>query len=174
MLYRVPAEFEKLADQVGSFIEYWGFKKIHGQIWTHIWLSNKPIAATVIVKRLGVSKALVSLALKDLIHYKVIKVCGQGDRRKILLTANEDVQSVIANVLKLREAKMLESVVQSNEEVQNMDSDVKATFGLDEDRLEQMKVLIQIAQLSLATVIRSELCCNGEEDDSSSDNECDE
>ncbi|MBC7464482.1 MAG: hypothetical protein H7256_00690 [Bdellovibrio sp.] len=165
MPYQVPAEFEHLADQVGSFIEFWGFKKIHGQIWTHIWLSSKPIAATVLVKRLGCSKALVSLALKDLIHYKVILVVGQGDRRKILLKANEDVQSVISNVLHLREAKMLESVVHSNEGVKNMPHDQKTLLDLDEDKLDQMKVLVQIAQLSLATVISSQLCCNENEEE---------
>lgn len=164
MLYKVPAEFEQLADQVGSFIEYWGFKKIHGQIWTHIWLSSKPMAATVLVKRLGCSKALVSLALKDLIHYKVILVVGQGDRRKILLKANDDVQSVISNVLHLREAKMLESVVHSNEGVKNLSHDQKTTLGLDEDKLDQMKVLVQIAQLSLSTVISSQLCCSEDEE----------
>lgn len=161
MPHQVPAEFEKLAEQIGSFIEYWGFKKIHGQIWTHIWLSAKPIAATVLVKRLNVSKALVSLALKDLIHYDVIQVVGQGDRRKILLKANDDVQSVIANVLRMREAKMLESVVHHNGEVKNLPAELKAHLGLDEDRLDQMKVLAQIAQISLATVINSQLCSKG-------------
>lgn len=164
MTNNVPHEFEQLADQVGSFIEYWGFKKIHGQIWTHIWLSDKPIAATVLVKRLKVSKALVSLAIKDLIHYKVIKVLGQGDRRKILLVANEDVQSVIANVLKMRESKMLESVIKSNAKVQKMSADHKAAIGLDECKLEQMKVLIDFAQLSLTTVIESQLCNNCDND----------
>lgn len=162
MPHKVPSEFKHLADQVGKFIEYWGFKRIHGQIWTHIWLSKEPIAATVIVKRLGVSKALVSLALKDLIHYKVIKVVGQGDRRKILLTANEDVQSVISNVLKMRESKMIETVITSNDDVKNMSDLQKAHINLDEDKLDQMKVLVQIAQLTLATVIAGELCCNEE------------
>lgn len=68
----VPAYIETLAEQVGSFIQYWGFKKIHGQIWTHVWLAKNPIDATTLVLRLEVSKALISLAIKDLVHYDVI------------------------------------------------------------------------------------------------------
>ncbi|MFZ3228828.1 MAG: hypothetical protein WA160_01390 [Pseudobdellovibrio sp.] len=156
----VPNEFQNLSNQIGLFIEYWGFKKIHGQIWTHIWLSETPISATILVKRLGVSKALVSLALKDLIHYDVIKISGQGDRRKILLVANEDIQNVIANVLKMRESKMLQTVLKLNGNVKHMTADQKAVIGLDDVKLEQMKVLIQVAQMSLAAVIEGELCSN--------------
>lgn len=153
---KIPVEFTELADKVGSFIEYWGFKRIHGQVWTHIWLAKKPISATTIVKRLGVSKALISLAVKDLVHYKVIQVCGQGDRRKILLMANDDVQSVIANVLRLREAKMLEAVHASNENVRNLPTEIKTAIDLNEEKLDQMKVLIQIAQFSLATMLSTQ------------------
>src|SRR5690606_9879511 len=97
---KVPPEFEDLASQIGEFIEYWGFKKIHGQIWTHIFLSQNPIDATTLVKRLHVSKALVSLAIKDLMKYEVIQVVGQGTRRKVLFQSNPDLTRVICSVLR--------------------------------------------------------------------------
>lgn len=153
----IPAEIVALAENVGSFIQYWGFKKIHGQIWTHIWLSKSPIAATTLVQRLGVSKALVSLALKDLIEFDVIKILGLGDRRKILLAANQDVQSVIAKVLKKREATMLDAAMKSNIKVQQLSQIEKDKINLDDAKLEQMKILIEIAQMSLSAVISNQL-----------------
>ncbi|MFN8944090.1 MAG: GbsR/MarR family transcriptional regulator, partial [Pseudobdellovibrionaceae bacterium] len=91
----LPPELIELTDQIGLFIEYWGFKKIHGQIWSHIFLSKTPLDATTLVKRLGVSKALVSLAIKDLVQYDVIQVVGQGEKRTILFQSNPDLISVI-------------------------------------------------------------------------------
>lgn len=153
----VPSEIKQLADQVGSFIQYWGFKKIHGQVWAHIWLSQKPIDATTLVKRLHVSKALVSLAIKDLMKYEVVKVSGQGDRRKILLVPNTDVQTVISNVLKLREDRMLCALAESQEKVEGLSPHTKEHFGLCTERLEQMKWMTSMAQLALGTLVSSNL-----------------
>lgn len=153
----VPKEIEVLADQVGSFIQYWGFKKIHGQIWTHVWLAQKPIDATTLVKRLQVSKALVSLAIKDLLQYDVIRVLGQGDRRKILLVPNEDVQTVISNVLRLRETKMLGEITESQEALSSASDELKSKIDLNQERLEQMKLMTQMAQMALSALITSNL-----------------
>ena len=153
----VPKEVELLADQVGSFIQYWGFKKIHGQIWAHVWLAKTPIDATTLVRRLQVSKALVSLAIKDLIHYDVIRILGQGDRRKLLLIPNEDTHTVISNVLRQRETQMLNEISKSQEALSSLDPESQAKIDLHIERLEQMKVMTQMAQFALSALIKSNL-----------------
>jgi DNA-binding transcriptional regulator GbsR (MarR family) len=153
----IPNELEALANQVGSFIEYWGFKKIHGQIWTHIWLAKSPIDATTLVKRLNVSKALVSLAIKDLMLYEVVRVVGQGDRRKILLEANPDIQTVIANVLKNRETKMLESINTQFEKTNALSEQIKNEINLDDGKFQAMQIMIQMAQFALGSLIETHL-----------------
>ena len=67
-----PQQLLQVAESVGRFIEYWGFKKIHGQIWTLIFLADRPVDANYLKHSLSVSKALVSMSLKDLIHYNVV------------------------------------------------------------------------------------------------------
>ncbi len=153
----VPAHIETLVDQVGSFIQYWGFKKIHGQIWAHVWLAKTPIDATTLVLRLQVSKALVSLAIKDLLHYDVVKILDCGDRRKMLLVPNPDVQTVISNVLKHRESAMLSAMLKSQDAIEKMDRKTKEKFDLDEDRLEQMKMMTAMAEMALSALIKNNL-----------------
>lgn len=153
----VPTPIETLADQVGSFIQYWGFKKIHGQIWAHVWLAKNPIDATTLVLRLEVSKALISLAIKDLVHYDVIKILDHGDRRKMLLVPNTDVQTVISNVLKHRESIMLSAMLKSQDAIENMDQKTKDKFDLDQDRLEQMKMMTAMAEMALSALIKNNL-----------------
>lgn len=153
----VPKELENLADQIGQFIEHWGFKKIHGEIWTHIWLAKKPMDATTLVKRLQCSKALVSLATKDLIHYNVIHVVGQGTRRKILLEANRDIRSVIANVVMNREARMLESVMGHFKKTNSLNDKAKKDLDLDDEKLNSLQMMISLAQLSLNAIVDTHL-----------------
>ncbi len=153
----VPPQIETLVDQLGSFIQYWGFKKIHGQIWAHIWLAKNPIDATTLVQRLDVSKALVSLAIKDLLEYDVIRTVNHGDRRRLLLIANEDVQTVIANVLKKRESVMLTAILKSQNSVDALDQKNKDKFDLDQNRLDQMKIMTTMAEMALSSLIKNNL-----------------
>lgn len=153
----MPKEIEELSEFVGQFIQYWGFKKIHGQIWTHIWLAENPIDATTLVKRLQVSKALVSLAIKDLIQYDVVKILDQGDRRKMLLTPNEDVHTVISNVLRQRETLMLKKIRTTQDDVLKLSKESRKKININESRLEQMAAMTEMAQMALAALIKSNL-----------------
>ena len=153
----VPKEIHKLADQVGQFIQYWGFKKIHGQVWTHVWLAKTPIDATTLAKRLNVSKALISLAIKDLLQYDVIKITSQGDRRKILLIPNHDLHTVITTVLKNRESIMIAEVVKSQAAVDDLEQSTKDSINLDQTQLEQMKMITAMAEMALQTLISNNL-----------------
>jgi len=153
----VPLDLQNLADLVGQFIQYWGFKKIHGEIWTHIWLAKSPIDATTLVKRLNVSKALVSLAIKDLLQYDVIKTSTEGDRRKILLLPNKDVQTVIINVLKARESKLMNEIIDSQTNLEKSSDSFAKQYEIDVNQLESMKTMTVMAQLALDTLISNNL-----------------
>jgi len=154
---KVPPELEDLAEQIGSFIEYWGFKKVHGQIWTHIFLAAEPIDSTTLVKRLNVSKALVSLAIKDLLKYDVIHVVGQGSRRKILFQSNPDLIKVITQVLRMRERKMLSQIMSSYKNLKKMKLDDKGAVELSVDKTCELGNMIEAAELSLDALISSDL-----------------
>lgn len=153
----VPPEFQELATQIGQFIEYWGFKRIHGEIWAHVYLSQDPIDATTLAKRLNVSKALISLAIKDLVDYKVIHVCGAGPRRKVLLTANEDIISVISSVLRMRERKMLATIQSSFRNLKKLSAEDKNKLNMDPERTDNLGEMISMAESTLDMLISSDL-----------------
>src|ERR1700730_8342606 len=96
----LPPELEELAGEVGDFICYWGFKKIHGRLWTHIYLATLPVDAGQLMQRLKVSKALISLYLHDLLKYDVIIESGKSTRSTQTYVANPEVLDVILNVLR--------------------------------------------------------------------------
>lgn len=149
-----------LADKIGSFIEYWGFKKIHGQIWTHAFLSEKPIDATTLSKRINVSKALVSLAVKDLLEYQVLEVVGQGQRGKILLKSNPNLNQVIVNVLRLRERRLLSEIMFSFHNVKKVCNTEKDKVSMCSQKLQELGDMIESAEATLDAVIGSNLEMN--------------
>lgn len=103
-----------VADKIGMFIEYWGFKAIHGKIWALIFLANKPVNAAYLVSALGVSKASISLSLRDLMKYNVILYADTDDFIQYY-RPNENIAKVITDVLMNREARMLLEIKNSCE-----------------------------------------------------------
>ena len=145
-LANVPPELTELAEQVGNFIEYWGFKKVHGRIWTHLFLSENPLDAGDLVKRLNISKALVSMSVADLLEYEVIEPAGRGEEGTQLYRANPDLQKVIFNVLRQRERKMLSQTRSALSLLESQGKTAIQGSGIDLTRLQELSGLITGAQ----------------------------
>ena len=148
-----PLELDEVADQVGEFIQYWGFKRVHGKIWAHLFLSAVPLDATTLVKRLGVSKALVSFSIHDLLEYKVIRQVARGRGRTVLFEANSDVTSVILSVLKLRERKLMAEVMNSVEKLSLSTPAALQEMKVSPDKLKEMREMIDSAQVVLDFIL---------------------
>ncbi len=142
-------EWDQLASLVGDFIQYWGFKNVHGRIWTHLYLSKTPLDALEIRKRLKISKALVSLSVHDLMHYNVIKEVGKSPRGTILYTANSDLHEAIFNVLRTREERMVARIQGACRLLQAVPDTDRSAVGIDADRLNMMSEIITSAKDSL-------------------------
>jgi DNA-binding transcriptional regulator GbsR (MarR family) len=149
---KVSPEMEELSRQVGAFMEYWGFKAIHGRIWTHLYLSPVPLDAGELIARLKISKALMSMSLTDLLEHDVILEAGKGQRGKQLYAANPDVTSVIYEVLRKRERQML-AKVQSAFKLLEADHKVGGVQSIHSQRLKQLGTMIQAAQEALEAFI---------------------
>lgn len=141
-----------LAEQVGHFIQYWGFKKIHGQLWTHVYLSATPISALELGKRLDVSKALVSLSMKDLLEYDLIIPAESPNKKLKLYIANPDVFNVILDVLRKREVPMLEKIEKDFESLEKNCEELQPP-ELDPHKVDQLGQMISMANLVLQNLI---------------------
>ncbi len=108
-------ELHALATNVGDFIEYWGFKRVHGKLWCYLFLAQKPLNTSQLMDLLKISKALLSQSLTELLKYRLIQETGKGKNGVTFYQANFQVSEVIASVLKNREKKMLSLVQKSHQ-----------------------------------------------------------
>lgn len=98
----------EVCDHIGVFIEYWGFRAIHGRVWALLALTDRPLAQIDIASLLGVSRALVHSAVTELEAWGLVR--RTGDNRRAPIEAETDVWPIILSVLRQREWVMLEEV----------------------------------------------------------------
>jgi DNA-binding transcriptional regulator GbsR (MarR family) len=135
-LHHVPPELDKLAALIGTFIRYWGFKDIHGRLWTHLYLSPKPLDAGVLRKRLRASKALISISLKELQEYDVVREhTSKTAHGTQAFVANPRVLEVIFNVLRQRELSLMANVMEANAQLAHFSSAQAQESNIDKERV---------------------------------------
>ena len=148
------SQFKEFSDAVGDFIRYWGFRRIHGQLWTQIYLSTVPLSGVQLMRKLGVSKALVSPGLSELVKLKLI-FAEQADGRTKTYTANPDVFGVIRDVLKTREQHLINKAQKSFDELNDRIETENTNFGIEASRLKSLGEMIGAATIAIDLVIKS-------------------
>lgn len=151
------SQFKEFSDAVGDFIRYWGFRRIHGQLWTQIYLSQESLSGVQLMRKLGVSKALVSPGLSELVKLKLI-FSYQVDGRTKTYTANPDVFGVIREVLKTREQNLITKAKKSFDELNEKISAAGSNYGIEETRLKNVGEMIVAATVAIDLVIKSADC----------------
>jgi DNA-binding transcriptional regulator GbsR (MarR family) len=127
-------------------MEYWGFKKIHGRIWTHIFLADSPLDAGTLLRRLDVSKALMSMSLAELLDHDVIQVAGKSESGTTTYKANPDITHTILTILRKRERRMLSRASSAAKILSNLND---AEPPLNRSRVKSLQALIAQAEDTL-------------------------
>lgn len=147
-------EVEDLAEQIGRFIEYWGFKKVHGQIWCHLYLSATPLDAAAIMAKVGISKALVSISLKELQEFGLIAEVGKSPRGTRTYQATDDVVSPILATIRRRERRLISRIESSYSLLSKLSAKELTRHDLNTKRMSYLGVLIKIANFGLDTIVQ--------------------
>jgi DNA-binding transcriptional regulator GbsR (MarR family) len=149
---RMNSQIYDVTEGIGDFIEYWGFKKIHGKLWSLIFLAKEPVDAKYLMENLNVSKALISLSLKDLMGYDVI-LTSPEKRSTVHYISNPNLLDVIMNVILSREAKMLLKIRNSCELLERRRDEEQTLTLVSEERLKKLHQMVDLADKALKKFI---------------------
>ncbi len=142
-----------MATAVGDFIRYWGFRRIHGQIWTELYLSKQTLSGKELTRRLGVSKALVSPALHELIEFKLIRQTQSTGKLK-QYCADPNVFQVIVGVLNNRERHLIENAQKTHRILtESLKTQDILSDAIDLSRLTELGEMIKTALSALLFVV---------------------
>jgi DNA-binding transcriptional regulator GbsR (MarR family) len=136
----------KVSDNAGTFVEYWGYKAIHGRIWAYVALHQAPMNQIDIAHGLGVSRSLVSGAMGELVDFGLVR--ATGDHRNAPYEATMDVWPVISDVLRSREWMLLERARLSMEAALE-EAKLLVARGVEIPyNLERLRLLLNMTQMA--------------------------
>lgn len=132
---------QQLIDDIGSFIEYWGFRKIQGRIWGLLYLSNRPLSTPEIVEKLGVSKALISGGINELLNYRLVERSGQVKFGGITYITTPSPAKVVREIIENRELVLFEQIQNNLSELNRLNTKSCDELGINSDSLKNLKTL---------------------------------
>ena len=149
----------EVCDACGRFIEYWGFKAIHGRVWAYLALHRSPLSQRELATALQVSRSLISMAISELTSYGLVS--STSDHRNAPYQATLDIWPVVSEVLRKREWMLLEEARIALEGVLVL-ADREAREGADGvrlhlPRLKRLLRMTELAQKSLRLLLIAEL-----------------
>ncbi len=140
------------SDAVGRLIEFWGFKRNMGRVWTVLYLSDEPLTANDLRERLHLSSGAVSMTLKELSRWGVVrKVWIQGERRDHF-AAEGNLWKMVSRVFRERELVEVQEAIASLEGALEA-LDARGGNGTPEEKRradvqrERIKRLLDLAKL---------------------------
>lgn len=139
-------EINQFAEEVSELLYNWGFKRVHGRIWTHLYLSERALDASDLVKRLDISKALISISLRELLDFEIITEIGKSPKGTNLYQTNPNLTQVFVHIMKKREQALLARLQLAQEKLCQMSEEAYKATETNPDKVLGLKSLLNHAE----------------------------
>jgi HTH-type transcriptional regulator, glycine betaine synthesis regulator len=106
------ALIHEVADAVGALMEFWGFKRVMGRLWTVLYLEPEPLTAAELCERLAISSGAASMTLADLERWGVVRRSRKAGDRREYFEAETDIWKMVSRVLRERELSQIERALE--------------------------------------------------------------
>lgn len=102
----------RVADAIGGLMEFWGFKRNMGRIWTLLYLEPIPLSAAQIGGRLSLSSGAVSMLLSELTHWGAVKKTWVPGERRDYYEPETSIWKMVSRVFRERELRKINSTIE--------------------------------------------------------------
>lgn len=140
------AELE-VADAIGRMMQFWGFKRPMGRIWTLLYLSPEPLAAVDLCAELKMSAGAVSMTLSELIKWGAIKKTWRPGERRDYYEAETSVWKLVRRVLEGRELSLVREFSETLERADRALDSTKRGVSERDFKKERVKQLFELSKL---------------------------
>lgn len=138
-----PSE-QLLTEAVGRLMEFWGFKRHMGRIWTLLYLSDEPLSALELQEKLQLSAGSVSMATAELQRWGVIKKVWIHGQRRDYFAAESNLWKMISRVFRERElVEVLEAITAMEAALTSLDERLRSNEATVRSRAEMQRARIE-------------------------------
>jgi DNA-binding transcriptional regulator GbsR (MarR family) len=150
-----------VSDAIGRLMQFWGFKRNMGRVWTVLYLSERPLTAQDLRERLQLSTGAVSMTVTELLRWGVVKkLWVQGERREHF-AAEGNLWKMISRVLREREqAEILDTIAAMEDALRAIDAhtraadqEVRARALVQRERIGQLLELARLGRQLLDALV---------------------
>ena len=150
------AELE-VADTVGRLMEFWGFKRPMGRMWTLLYLSPSPLGAAELGEQLKMSAGAVSMTLNELLKWGAVKKSWRPGERRDFYEAETSIGRLVQRVLRERELALVRGFGEALEAAQRALPDERGTkpaaLAFKRERLTELRRLARLGETLLTSLV---------------------
>ena len=152
----------RVADTIGALIEFWGFKRPMGRIWTLLYVAPEPRTAAELGDELSMSAGAVSMAISELAKWGVVKKTWRPGTRRDYFEAETDIWKLVSRVFRERELTMVREAGATfaaadrglAASIAEMESgEPRAHLEFERTRIANLRALTAIAEALLASFV---------------------
>jgi len=147
---------------IGRLIEFWGFKRNMGRVWTVLYLSPDPLSAEDLRHALQLSSGAVSMTLSELSRWGVVRRVWIQGERKDFYTAEVQLWRMISRVFNEREKSEVTAAIDVFEEAldkldrirrTSSDPEMRSRAELQHERISQLLELARLGRRLLDALV---------------------
>ncbi|MGB8223702.1 MAG: hypothetical protein WCF10_14040 [Polyangiales bacterium] len=142
----------RAADAMGRLMEFWGFRRHMGRLWTILYLSPEPMTTGELSDTLQLSSSAVSLSLSELVRWGAVRKTWLPGERKDFYQAESSVWKLLRRVYERRELNLIREAIDAFGDAQRHLDEARDRLGAEERlRVDYMrKRLSRLSALSKA------------------------
>lgn len=140
---QLPPLVQTFVLHFGEMGSRWGINRTVGQIYAVLFVSEHPLNADQIVERLGLSRSNVSMGLKELQAWKLVRLQHvPGDRRDYFSTP-DDIWQIVRTLVEERKKREIDPTLTMLRETLMQEPQSEAE-GYAQTRLREMHDLLDL------------------------------
>jgi len=142
-------------DAVGDVIEFWGFKRNQGRVWALLYLRGEELSAGEIERELGLSKGGVSMLIRDLERWNVIRRERRRGDPAWRYRAETELVRMVTRVIEQREAEFINRIRSEMAEARRLAAEAGNVSAQRLSRLEKLSALADHSERALKLFVRT-------------------
>jgi DNA-binding transcriptional regulator GbsR (MarR family) len=155
----------KVADTIGALMEFWGFKRSVGRLWTMLYLTAVPLGAAELGEQLSMSTGAVSMTLSELMKWGAIRKTWIPGERRDFYEVETGIWKLLTRVLRERELALVRettdvleaaSAVFTRQLEKTADPRAQARIRFSLERVHRLHRLSQVGEGLLRAIISGE------------------
>jgi DNA-binding transcriptional regulator GbsR (MarR family) len=139
----LPPLCEAFVQHFGEMGSRWGINRTVGQIYAALFIAERPLCADDLVERLGLSRSNVSIGLKELHSWNLLRPKSIASDRRDFFTTPEDIYAIVRTLVDERKKREIDPTLSMLRELL-MQKPQSEGERIAQDRLSKMHELIEL------------------------------